>query len=836
MDPKEKDFMDILEKFEARQFAMGNIDDFVEIEIIADAMKLEYPSALKVANNLAKKRCLLLDRSTEKDLVKSKLGNIVKSLFYATTRARNRFIRDVSDLKYLRYMKQIPTYSVYLDNQQTRKKILDCLKANSGFQKDVIEAALLAIASIYPKVSSFQISSAQEILNLFCENSNESLVITAETGAGKTLAYQLPLLFWILNKKIKVYLKEKTGADSKLNCSALLLFPRNVLARDQYDELVSLSNKLNEQLDKKLNIPTNLRDFLKICIEKDFGGINKTERERIYKCNPDIIITNPDTLKRRLMNPLCTELYQKGIDLILYDEVHLYYGLFGSNVSSLNARLQNLLPNSPLFVGMSATIANPRKHCQKLFSLNKLPKIITDRDDILRNFSIEHHVIIKPRAGRSSLGVCIDTTSCLLHNRRENMLNAHNRGNRLRPKSICFVDSLDLTARWASDQKNYEYFWPFQAVRQVFRRGYPIHFSPWALRDPSQSVICGDCKAGKDIIANLCPEYQTGQCWWFSLDNASPVRWLHLPNGVTPNDNIRVKRLTSQEFNSSELEDIYSLFYDQKWNLPIDALMSTSVLEVGVDFKEIKEVIMYGEIRSPSSYKQKAGRGGREGNLEDGLFVMTTIPPSPLANYYYRHFQRLVFPSLVPLPLEPRNYDILCSHSFCAVFDFLALQGIDIFNIITANEFPEQVEKDFDASISFLEKSKTEAIGYVSKFLMRLGLKKIKRDEIAREAINKTITALEYLSSNYQIEDDRKKLVIWIFEAFRDMGIMASLEDNFEANLERKAKNVRAIIDSRESVEIAIKRIRSAISLLDKEYQVYNENIELLLSSLGTIL
>ncbi|MDH5690998.1 MAG: DEAD/DEAH box helicase, partial [Candidatus Bathyarchaeota archaeon] len=783
LTPQERDFLWALEEIEARQVAMGDLDCFVELQEVCRGLSLELSQGLELARSLARRRLLLLDRSTGTDIVKSKVANIIRSLFHTTTLVQNRLVRDVSDLKYLRFIKQIPQLTISLQEREMRESLLAGLDSKPSPKRNVVESGIRAIASRYLRVSAFQLSATQEILELLGKKKhNQSLVIVAETGAGKTLAYQLPLLLWVLSKKMKAYLKRKSGSktDLAVNCSALLLFPRNVLAKDQYDELVDLSARLSDNL-KRLKLPTDLTSFLQIKVERDFGGVGLKERTRIYQSCPDIIITNPDTLKRRLMNPLCASLYRKGIDLVLYDEIHLYYGLFGANVASLNARLQNLLPWPPVFVGMSATIANPQKHSQKLFSVKNLPDVVTDRDDMLSKFSLEHHVIIKPRAGRPSLGVCIDTTSCLLHNRREDTMRAHQLGNELRSKSLCFVDSLDLTGRWVSDQKNYENFQLFPAVRMRFHREYPIHFAPWAVRDPRQTTTCRDCKSGRDVVASLCNEYQEGRCWWFSQDSASPVRWLPLSDGVTPNDNIRVKRLTSQEVDLSELEDIYGLFnyrFDQSTehpNLPVDALVATSVLEVGVDFRGIKEVVMYGEIRSPSSYKQKAGRGAREGNLHDGLFVLTVIPPSPLASFYYRHFHRLVYPSLAPLPLEPRNPDIIRSHAFCAVFDFLALKGIDVFNVITANQNPEQVEEDFNRAISFIRTEAQNAKDFVVAYLRRLSETTTRAQETARNAIDRTLEALEYLSSEYEIEGEKKKVIIWAFEAFRDMGTMKTL-------------------------------------------------------------
>jgi superfamily II DNA or RNA helicase len=836
---QERDFLWALEKIESRKIALGD-HTFVDLQTVCHQSGLGSSEGLELAESLMRKGFLLLDRSTGNGLLKSKMANIAKTLFHTTTLVQHRFVHDVSDLKYLRFIKQIPKLTISLDDGEIIDTILTSLDAKQGFEHDIIELGIHAIASRYPKISAFQYSGVQEILRRLSKKiDNQSLVVVAETGAGKTLLYQMPLILWVLNKKIKTYLERKTVGKNKLisNCSALLLFPRNVLAKDQYDELISLSTRVSDKL-KKMKLPTDLLSFLQIKIEKDFGGVGLKERTRIYQSFPDVIITNPETLKRRLMNPLCTSFYQNGIDLIVYDEVHLYYGLYGANVASLNARLQNLLPTPPIFVGMSATIANPEKHCQKLFAAKHPPSLVTDKEDLLDDFALEHHIILKPRHGRPSLGVCIDTTSCLLHNRRSDTLLAHQMDNELRPKTLCFVDSLDLTGRWTYDQKNYEYFRLFNSATRRFRRGYPIHYAPLCGHTPDQIAVCMDCKTGRDVMACLCEEYLNGQCWWFSQDSSGPVRWLTLPNGVTPNDNIRVKRLTSKDVDLSELEDIYALFTQrfEDYELPIDALIATSVLEVGVDFKGINEVVMYGEIRSSSSYKQRAGRGAREGNLNHGLYIMTVIPPSPLANFYYRHFHRLVYPSLTPLPLEPRNPDVVRAHAFCAIFDFLALQNIDIFNVIAAKQNAEEVEKNFGRAISFINNERDRVKNFVLTYLRRLGLPISRAEEIAENAVDKSLKTLEDLSSEYVINEEKKKLIIWAFEAFRDSETMAALEDDFEANLEERAKDMRIIAESRDMLASAKNKILNVISFLDERYTIEIDKLKKLLSKLEGII
>ena len=93
---------------------------------------------------------------------------------------------------------------------------------------------------------------------------------------------------------------------------------------------------------------------------------------RYEKC--DVIFTNTDSLKKRLYNPICHHTYKYGIDLILMDEIHLSDGLDGAFASGLFKRLSTLLDHyghSPLFVGMSATVNAPDKHCKKLFGLSE---------------------------------------------------------------------------------------------------------------------------------------------------------------------------------------------------------------------------------------------------------------------------------------------------------------------------------------------------------------------------------------------------------------------------------------------------------------------------------
>ena len=112
------------------------------------------------------------------------------------------------------------------------------------------------------------------------------------------------------------------------------------------------------------------------------------------------------------------------------------------------------------------------------------------------------------------------------------------------------------------------------------------------------------------------------------------------------------------------------------------------------NFNGIKEIIQYGDVRSPSSYRQKTGRGAREGNNEDGLFVMSIINNSALGHSRFKHFKRLVNDSLDPVKLKTSNPSIIKSQCFSSIFDYVATKT-NIFKIKKLTE--TTIKQNFNA-------------------------------------------------------------------------------------------------------------------------------------------
>ena len=812
-----------------------------------------------------------------KFFIRSRTYHTIWTLYKSTNRTRSNIESDVADYQYVRHIKRSPKYSNNLHDIFSNSDVAKIIDHKSKPLLDkVIDNIIKSTTIPYTAISNFQLNSTIKILKNLEANDPGSIVIEAGTGFGKSWAYQFPLLLWILNKKIKKLndLRQNKIRPDELhvNCSALLIFPRITLADDQLSSISKAIDVINEVIAKDSD--STARSFLPIKKPlSDYGGKLRGKKEDRYGDNdkngyPDIIITNAgqsgrNTIERRISDPDCSPVFKNGIDCILYDEVHLYEGIEGAEIASINARLQNLLQEKskkfPLFVGMSATIDKAQLHCQKLFSLmtrNKPIKITQEEDDDTVPYSIEHHLILKPRSGRTPIGVAINTTSCLIHNRRINGLTASH-DDQFNPstvnieekhKSLTFIDSLGQTSKFAHDLNNYEWYYAGDPQRgrnaSSHRpyRTYLFHYQPERRPQPGtpsqgfQPLDCEHCTSGLSPEIFSCPSYASGACWYYSEDSGGQFldppysNWTPKVHGdrlTIPPDNIRSNRVSSLSLKVKDKYD-YFIFNESVWipdgqqpqNVPlysdIDNVVATSTLEVGVDFKNIKEIIQYGDIKSPSSYKQKAGRGAREGNIVEGLFVMSVINDSPLAYHHFKHFGRLVKSSLDPLKLEPTNPDVLASNCFFSIFDFFALNEINLFKISKLSTG--------DVDIEYAKAKKLLSGSALEKYLERFFSKFNFPNGNVKKIIDYAKNFLEILASKTEIEIGnvkvKKSLHELLIAAVKDPAALSEARIKLGSNvLEMQGQATNDIRKNIEELKKAYKNEFSGDNSLDEKLE-----------------
>ncbi len=167
----------------------------------------------------------------------------------------------------------------------------------------------------------------------------ENVIIEAPTASGKTEAFLIPVI-----QKIK------NSAESG-SVFAVFVYPTKALARDQYPKIQNFTDKIG----------INVRVF--------DGDTKQLERREILENPPHILITNFDVIHYHLFHQTKFASILTTLKILVVDEAHVYSGIFGSNVHYIIKRLKRICSNKLQFVAASATLADAKEFCEKLFDV-----------------------------------------------------------------------------------------------------------------------------------------------------------------------------------------------------------------------------------------------------------------------------------------------------------------------------------------------------------------------------------------------------------------------------------------------------------------------------------
>lgn len=174
----------------------------------------------------------------------------------------------------------------------------------------------------------------------------KDVVVVTGTNSGKSLCYNLPTLQMCLTEPA---------------ARALYLFPTKALAQDQLGKL--------EELLPGPDIRVGSYD----------GDTPQTHRSGIRR-QSHIVLTNPDMLHIGILpGHEHWARFFKSLRLIVLDEMHVYRGVFGSNVGNVLRRLLRLCEwhrSRPQIVACSATIGNPGELFERL--TGRTPELIDE--------------------------------------------------------------------------------------------------------------------------------------------------------------------------------------------------------------------------------------------------------------------------------------------------------------------------------------------------------------------------------------------------------------------------------------------------------------------------
>ena len=413
------------------------------------------------------------------------------------------------------------------------------------------------------KLSEFQVEAVVTgLIQSWTDSSGEGLVITADTGMGKTLAFAIPVLTdAVLSLR-----------NENKRMSQLILYPRTALAGDQYAEFKNMAKYVNKALYQQEREPIGL------AIDSD--GMVKTTRKgenvnryshypfptghpqvewgvgtgNIYQASSSvyswekpaqIILASIESFRRRLRNSSVMYGLKSGLQRIIFDEVHLSSGTQGGHHHFLVSRLKQICyfentKRTPRIIGVSATIAEPRQHLNKIWGgqISNIEHVGGKNTSDGSPVSLMHHVMFKSRNGTPMIGALVDLSSSITHQRRGSLNDEYrgedtNTGAKKLQKTIGFSDSHQIVGDWysfmldnesTSDQNQTR---RLQAGSNNMRKPY-AHWHDRPLRRHAEGdEICTSCQDsnyhanGVDLTGIQCSEFYQRE----EGDANSPQRW-----------------------------------------------------------------------------------------------------------------------------------------------------------------------------------------------------------------------------------------------------------------------------------------------------------------------
>ena len=182
---------------------------------------------------------------------------------------------------------------------------------------------------------------------------------------------------------------------------------------------------------------------------------------------------------------------------------------------------------------------------------------------------------------------------------------------------------------------------------------------------------------------DLCPFLAEGVCWWSSQDPGA--RMAFGPGRVFADQNRAIAYTSKTQDMAtanlhSDVNDYFVIPSNKLWGehtplkpLPVatSTLIASPRIEVGVDFRKVRDGVTHKALRSASSFQQKVGRVGREDGSDS--MIITFLAHRTSDAHFAHHPARLIDAQhLDPIPLKADNPDVLKSALFTAVFDFIS--------------------------------------------------------------------------------------------------------------------------------------------------------------------
>jgi hypothetical protein len=545
-------------------------------------------------------------------------------------------------------------------------------------------------------VSEFQARSTARLFNTTSSPRSTGTVVAAGTGAGKTLAFYLPALSYVMAAPVR-------GRHPQI----VAIYPRKELLRDQLgslmDTLAGLRRsgietpsvgalysatpssrehamkfggwrKSGESLVSPvlacpecggdLNWPASADSLVcASCEHRLDSELFRITRRQIQQRPPDILFTTTEMVNRNLGNSSMRRLFvgdqSSGPKFVLFDEIHTYSGIHGAQVANLLRRWKAENQHSTSYVGLSATLADPVGFFADLTGLSSSDvQVVTPRPNEIQEASREYLLVLRgdPVSQTSLLSTTIQTTM-LLRRMLDRAPDDPSRG-LFGSKVFAFTDDLDVVNRLHHQLQDAE-GWKPDGVNQR----------------PSGSLA---------NLRNPAPDSrdreEAGQVW----ELARLIGTMQQPN--------RVARTTSQ---------------DSGVDVLADTVVATASLEVGFDDPDVGAVIQHKAPRDSAQFIQRRGRAGRNPIMRPWTAViLSDYGRDRLA---FQGYESLASPVVLPARMPIHNRALLKIQGAWILLDLLQSEcGSTSLSYVLSGK-SEQNKNDARRLLRFVEGLMTPA-------------------------------------------------------------------------------------------------------------------------------
>lgn len=219
------------------------------------------------------------------------------------------------------------------------------IQFNPNFEQGIgVDEMIAKGLPIHPELSRFFNDKLylhqQQAIELGCKG--REYIVTSGTGSGKSRTFMATIFNFILHHK----------EECENKTVAIIVYPMNALINSQEKELERYS-EIYQQATGKTSPFT---------FGKYTGQENEEARERMQNNPPNIILTNYMMLELLMTRAGKEESLRKcfldNLRFLVFDELHTYRGMQGSDVSMLIRRLRSQAKKDILCFGTSATMVS----------------------------------------------------------------------------------------------------------------------------------------------------------------------------------------------------------------------------------------------------------------------------------------------------------------------------------------------------------------------------------------------------------------------------------------------------------------------------------------------